>query len=193
MLTNVPTWTTDRVELLKSHFEAGLTCREIAASIGVSRNAVIGKLARLELTRGPARAKPRPDQGRPRALQEIHSQAAVSDPAGRLRKRAAAPGGADRKRTPLLAVRTQRQTVPLADQHARRRGFLLLRQHAGGRHALLLGPPPPRLSSGLAPARCEGIRQSVRVKKTRQHKEKPSVLISSEPTGPSRAASRPLP
>ena len=60
MLTNVPTWTTDRVELLKSHFEAGLTCREIAASIGVSRNAVIGKLARLQLTRGPARAEPRP-------------------------------------------------------------------------------------------------------------------------------------
>jgi len=62
MLTHLPTWTTDRVELLKSHFEAGLTCREIAASIGVSRNAVIGKLARLELTRGPARAKPRPDK-----------------------------------------------------------------------------------------------------------------------------------
>ena len=53
MLTNVPTWTTDRIELLKSHFEAGLTCREIAASIGVSRNAVIGKLTRLGLTRGP--------------------------------------------------------------------------------------------------------------------------------------------
>jgi GcrA cell cycle regulator len=60
MLTNVPTWTTDRVELLKSHFEAGLTCREIAASIGVSRNAVIGKLSRLQLTRGPAPAEPRP-------------------------------------------------------------------------------------------------------------------------------------
>src|SRR5262245_12965122 len=60
MITNHPTWTTDRVELLKSHFEAGLTCREIAASIGVSRNAVIGKLQRLHLTRGPQRAEPRP-------------------------------------------------------------------------------------------------------------------------------------
>jgi GcrA cell cycle regulator len=47
-----PTWTTERVELLKSHFEAGLSCREIAVSIGVSRNAVIGKLSRLGLTRG---------------------------------------------------------------------------------------------------------------------------------------------
>jgi len=172
MLTNVPTWTTDRVELLKSHFEAGLTCREIAASIGVSRNAVIGKLARLELTRGPARAKPRPDKTARDRFQEIHPQTAVSDPAGRLRKRAAARGRAYRKRIPLLAVRTQRQTVPLADQHARRRGFLLLRQHTGGRHALLLGPPPPRLPPGLAPARREGIRQSVRVKKTRRYKEK---------------------
>lgn len=47
-----PTWTNDRIELLKQHFEAGLSCREIAADIGVSRNAVIGKLSRLNLTRG---------------------------------------------------------------------------------------------------------------------------------------------
>ena len=47
-----PTWTVERIELLKRHFEAGLSCREIAADIGVSRNAVIGKLSRLNLTRG---------------------------------------------------------------------------------------------------------------------------------------------
>ena len=46
-----PTWTNERIELLKQHFEAGLSCREIAADIGVSRNAVIGKLSRLNLTR----------------------------------------------------------------------------------------------------------------------------------------------
>ena len=50
-----PTWTNERIELLKSHFEAGLSCREIAADIGVSRNAVIGKLTRLNLTRGGSR------------------------------------------------------------------------------------------------------------------------------------------
>jgi GcrA cell cycle regulator len=54
-----PTWTTERVELLKTHFDAGLSCREIAASIGVSRNAVIGKLSRLGLTRGEFNAEPR--------------------------------------------------------------------------------------------------------------------------------------
>lgn len=59
MLNNLPTWTTDRIEQLKCHFEAGLTCREIAASIGVSRNAVIGKLSRLQLTRSSV-TEPRP-------------------------------------------------------------------------------------------------------------------------------------
>jgi len=49
--TSNQTWTTERVALLKSHFEAGLSCRQIAAAIGVSRNAVIGKLTRLNLTR----------------------------------------------------------------------------------------------------------------------------------------------
>jgi GcrA cell cycle regulator len=55
-----PTWTTERVELLKRHFEAGLSCREIAADIGVSRNAVIGKLSRLNLTRETAGDPARP-------------------------------------------------------------------------------------------------------------------------------------
>ncbi|EJN11327.1 hypothetical protein PMI42_05362 [Bradyrhizobium sp. YR681] len=52
--TSSPTWTDERIELLKQHFEAGLSCREIAADIGVSRNAVIGKLSRLNLTRSRA-------------------------------------------------------------------------------------------------------------------------------------------
>jgi GcrA cell cycle regulator len=53
------TWTTERVALLKSHFEAGLSCRQIAAAIGVSRNAVIGKLTRLNLSREKMKAPPR--------------------------------------------------------------------------------------------------------------------------------------
>ena len=51
MRANHPTWTDERIELLKTSFAAGLTCREIAGEIGVSRNAVIGKLSRLNLTR----------------------------------------------------------------------------------------------------------------------------------------------
>jgi GcrA cell cycle regulator len=45
------TWTAERVELLKSHFGAGFSCSEIAREIGVSRNAVIGKIFRLKLSR----------------------------------------------------------------------------------------------------------------------------------------------
>jgi GcrA cell cycle regulator len=65
MLANEPTWTAERVELLKIHFAAGLSCREIADDIGVSRNAVIGKLSRLK------RSAPR--------LQYRPLQAAASD------------------------------------------------------------------------------------------------------------------
>jgi GcrA cell cycle regulator len=54
------TWTNERIELLKERFEAGLSCREIAIDIGVSRNAVIGKLSRLNLTRKDSDIAPRP-------------------------------------------------------------------------------------------------------------------------------------
>ena len=67
MPANQPTWTTERLELLKSRFDAGLTCREIAGDLGVSRNAVIGKLSRLNLTRdGDARRTAREDAARGR-------------------------------------------------------------------------------------------------------------------------------
>jgi GcrA cell cycle regulator len=47
-------WTAERIEAMKACFEAGLSCREIALEIGVSRNAVIGKIFRLKLSRGSA-------------------------------------------------------------------------------------------------------------------------------------------
>jgi GcrA cell cycle regulator len=77
MLANEPTWTAERIELLKLRFEAGLTCREIADDIGVSRNAVIGKLSRLNLTRGRGGDRPRSPRKeaakghRPRAMPRI--------------------------------------------------------------------------------------------------------------------------
>src|SRR5713226_3963352 len=89
MPANEPTWTAERLERLKSRFEAGLTCRQIAAEIGVSRNAVIGKLSRLGLTRdkppgGEARpARPRERRGRsvPRLQLEMLRQVYEEDPA----------------------------------------------------------------------------------------------------------------
>jgi GcrA cell cycle regulator len=66
--SNNATWTTERIQLLKQHFEAGLTCREIAAELGLTRNAVIGKISRLALVRdngGDTRRLVRPDNGKP--------------------------------------------------------------------------------------------------------------------------------
>jgi GcrA cell cycle regulator len=59
--TSTATWTPDRIEQLRSCVAAGMTCSEIAAEIGVTRNAVIGKIHRLGLSSGrpagaPARA-----------------------------------------------------------------------------------------------------------------------------------------
>ena len=82
------TWTEERLELLKRHFAAGLTCREIAGDIGVSRNAVIGKLSRLNLTREKTGDAPRPAregqgcaEGTPPG---IGATAAIPDTAGRV-------------------------------------------------------------------------------------------------------------
>ena len=71
LLTSNATWTDERIERLKSHFAAGLTCREIAADIGVSRNAVIGKLSRLNLTRGPKREERRIEARAARGLNAL--------------------------------------------------------------------------------------------------------------------------
>lgn len=80
MFANLPTWTDERVELLKTHFQAGLSCRQIAVDIGVSRNAVIGKLSRLGLTRGrtlsaePRAKKPAKERGTPRSVPRLQYQ-----------------------------------------------------------------------------------------------------------------------
>jgi GcrA cell cycle regulator len=46
------TWTPQRVEQLRTCIATGLSCSEIAAEIGVTRNAVIGKIHRLGLAPG---------------------------------------------------------------------------------------------------------------------------------------------
>ncbi len=48
------TWTPERVEQLRTCIATGLSCSEIAAEIGVTRNAVIGKIHRLGLAPGRA-------------------------------------------------------------------------------------------------------------------------------------------
>jgi GcrA cell cycle regulator len=50
---SMETWTAERIEQLRHCIASGLTCSQTAAEIGVSRNAVIGKIHRLGLS--PAR------------------------------------------------------------------------------------------------------------------------------------------
>jgi GcrA cell cycle regulator len=70
----VETWTPERVEQLRSFVVTGLSCSQIAAQIGVTRNAVIGKIHRLGLSPGrppggAARSCP-PRARHPRAARE---------------------------------------------------------------------------------------------------------------------------
>ena len=57
MSANCATWTSERIELLKRCLHAGLSCGQTAREIGVTRNAVIGKMNRLGLSRQAAGAK----------------------------------------------------------------------------------------------------------------------------------------
>jgi GcrA cell cycle regulator len=58
--TSTATWTAERIEQLRAYVGSGMTCSQIAAAIGVSRNAVIGKIHRLGLSSGrPAGASTR--------------------------------------------------------------------------------------------------------------------------------------
>jgi GcrA cell cycle regulator len=68
------TWTTERVAMLRSCVGAGLSCAQIANEIGVSRNAVIGKINRLGLSRGRSAAAPRARVGAPRRRPQVLTQ-----------------------------------------------------------------------------------------------------------------------
>ncbi len=82
------TWTAERVEQLRDFVVTGLSCSQIAAEIGVTRNAVIGKIHRLGLSPMrppgasgrdcPPRGR-RPRHQRPRPLRHLlFSQNAVA-------------------------------------------------------------------------------------------------------------------
>jgi len=68
------TWTTERIDLLRSYVNEGLSCAQIAGRIGVTRNAVIGKINRLGLSRGRSPAAPRPRAGAPMRRPHILTQ-----------------------------------------------------------------------------------------------------------------------
>src|SRR5580704_884564 len=118
------TWTAERIEQLRNFVVTGLTCSQIAAEIGVTRNAVIGKIHRLGLSPArpagaPARSCP-PRVGHPR-----------SSPSSRLLRLigAQAPGVAhdaaaaltpidSAQRCSLLEIAQDKCHWPIGDPHA---------------------------------------------------------------------------
>lgn len=92
-------WTADRIDLLKQLASEGLSAAKIAERLGgVTRNAVIGKLHRLDRPQAAAGAAPRPSKPAPRAKPPSPAAAgrpAAAEPAApRLRERKEAPGSA---------------------------------------------------------------------------------------------------
>lgn len=55
-------WTDEMVEGLKSMWKQGLTTNEIAKNLGVSKNSIVGKVHRLNLTARPSPIKKKDDE-----------------------------------------------------------------------------------------------------------------------------------
>jgi GcrA cell cycle regulator len=128
MSSHLPTWTPHRIDELRKHFEAGLSCSQIAGEIGVTRNAVIGKLSRLGLSRPQAvriRRQPRPrastprleaPRGQVRILRALH--AAMAAPAA-----VEAEPVSDRPRCSLFELSAQSCRWPIGRPGAEDFGF----------------------------------------------------------------------
>lgn len=58
-------WTDEMVESLKQMWKKGLTTNEIAKNLGVSKNSIVGKVHRLNLTARPSPIKKKEDMPAP--------------------------------------------------------------------------------------------------------------------------------
>jgi GcrA cell cycle regulator len=151
---SIETWTAERIEQLRHCVGSGLTCSQIAAEIGVTRNAVIGKIHRLGLSPArpagaPARSCP-PRARHPRSspssrlLRLIGTQApgVAGDPA-------AAPVPIDSaQRCSLLELAQGKCRWPISDPGAADFGFCGNAAAAGfsycAGHARMAYRPPAR-------------------------------------------------
>ena len=181
MPANRPTWNSERIELLKRHFNAGLSCSQIAGEIGVTRNAVIGKMNRLGLSR--PRDLIAAQQERRHAAGLLRARAPGISATGPYASKAWHP---KRARVNIFAqhemlaaefpqaqphiedvpianglrmhaARARPGEMPLADRQPGRRGLPLLRERAGQGTALLPRPRAHRLSAGRAATRSRVI------------------------------------
>lgn len=70
-------WDTESEQMLRRLFEAGLSFRDIAGKLGVSRNAALGKAYRLGLgeRENVLKGRPRKDDGKERTRRNAHKPA----------------------------------------------------------------------------------------------------------------------
>src|ERR1700761_5728265 len=97
-------WTDERIDTLKTMWEAGQTASQIAESLGgVSRNAVIGKAHRLGLQSRPSPVKPN-EPGDSPAPVPAKKAAAPAEPAPRPAPAPAAAPAPTPAPTPISAA-----------------------------------------------------------------------------------------
>jgi GcrA cell cycle regulator len=118
---SIETWTAERIEQLRHCVVSGLTCSQIAAEIGVTRNAVIGKIHRLGLSPArpagaPARSCP-PRARHPRMAPASRLLRLIGAPASG--EAAAEPAAIDSaQRCSLLEIAQNKCHWPIGDPHA---------------------------------------------------------------------------
>jgi len=118
------TWNPERIEQLKNYVVAGLTCSQIAAEIGVTRNAVIGKIHRLGLgpgrpERAPVRACPPRGRRPPFSPQRQLLRLLHADAAGAADQAAPVPDPVDSgQRCSLLELSQGKCRWPISDPGA---------------------------------------------------------------------------
>jgi len=124
-------WSDERVQQLRKLYDAGLSCSEIAAELGgnVSRNAVIGKLHRIGLKRGPMPGRkrgstftaPRERVAKPRPVVVIAPRFKPAPPAKPwVDAPAVVPGQVLATRIPLLETHKHHCRWPAADDGSAR-------------------------------------------------------------------------
>jgi GcrA cell cycle regulator len=120
---SIETWTAERIEQLRHCVGSGLTCSQIAAEIGVTRNAVIGKIHRLGLSPArPAGASARscpPRARHPRSLPSSRLLRLIgSAPPGVADEAAEAAPIDSAQRCSLLEIAQDKCHWPIGDPHA---------------------------------------------------------------------------
>lgn len=115
------TWTEEQDELLKTHHTAGLSASQSAGLLGCTRNAVIGKWARMKL---PPRRPVAPPQPRPRPY--AHGASILPRNKSAQRKRSHETRQAEQRFSPESVISTddiprqQRRTLlDLGERHCR--------------------------------------------------------------------------